>query len=206
MYMYTPKHENYARARVEEVNASFKDLCAVCDSVRGMKVTDAINFLRLAASGRVPILYRRHNKKMGHRRELGGKKGRWPMKEARIILKLLNSAVANAEQKGLIEEDLVITHIAANKQRSYARLAPRGRWRRAFYETAFAEVVLEEMPPEDEVKEKMASRSNKPKTEKIKKTEPRLGPAKTETKEAEKTEENGKKGKKNEKKETKENR
>jgi len=153
-YMYNPKNEMFARARVEDVNASFKDLGAVCDSVRGMKALDAIEMLEMAVKGRIPILYRRHNKKMGHRRELGGKKGRWPMKEARIILKLVKSAVANAEQKGLIDEDLVITHIAANKQRTYARVAPRGRWRRAFYENAFAEVVVEEVSFDDSGKGK----------------------------------------------------
>jgi len=154
--MYKPKHKNYSYAIVKDVNASFKDMCSICDNVRNMNVTEAVNLLELFSEGKKPVLYKRHNTKIGHRRELGGKKGRWPMKESKIILKLVKSALANAEQKGLIEEDLVVTHIAANKEHMYARMAPRGRWRRAFYETAFAEVVLEEVFPED-------SESQKPK-------------------------------------------
>ena len=156
MYMYTPKHKDYACARVEDVNASFKDLCAVCDSVRGKNINDAVEYLELASEGKVAVYYRRHNTKLGHRRELGGKKGRWPMKECKIVLNLVYSAAANADQKGLSENDLIITHIAANKLRSYARMAPRGRWRRAFYETAFAEVVVEEQfeDEKDDVKVK----------------------------------------------------
>jgi large subunit ribosomal protein L22 len=133
-----------AKARVEGVDASFKDLCAVADNIRYKKVAEALKILEDVISGKMPIYYRRHNKKMAHRRELGGKKGRWPKKEARIVLKLLKSAIANARNLGMDEEKLKVIHAAANKKNIYPRLQPKGRRIRHNYETARFEVALAE--------------------------------------------------------------
>ncbi|MCX8167103.1 MAG: 50S ribosomal protein L22 [Candidatus Micrarchaeota archaeon] len=144
MYSYKSKRQ-HAKARLEDINASFKDLCAVCDNVRNMRVQDAILFLSLAKDMRIPVYYRRWNKKLGARKELKGKKGRYPEKAARLVLKLLKSAVANAEQKNLDVENLYIAHIAANKKNIYPRLAPKGRRIIQNLETARVELVLEEL-------------------------------------------------------------
>jgi len=185
MYMYTPTSDNFARARAEDVNASFKDLGAVCDAVRGMNVIDAINYLNDVVNEIVPVYYKKHNKGMGHRRQLGGRKGRWPMKEAKIVMKLIMSAVANASAKGLIEEDLVITHIAANKQHIYARMAPRGRQRRSFYETAFVEVVVEETMPFDQPdKKRKHIKADVRQAKQLQKTKPKVKEKEKEKKQA----------------------
>ena len=89
--------ERCARARLEDVNASYKDLSEVCGVVRNKKTDWAIEFLDKASRGEVPVLFRRHNTKFGHRRELGGRKGRYPQKAAGLVLKAIKSAIANGK-------------------------------------------------------------------------------------------------------------
>lgn len=65
--------DNCARARVEGVNASYKDLSEVCGVIRNKKTDWAVSFLEKASEGTVPVRFRRHNRNLGHRRELGGR-------------------------------------------------------------------------------------------------------------------------------------
>jgi len=134
--------EKSAKARIEGVNASYKQLSAVCDNVKGMEIEDALNFLESAAIGQQVVRFRKHNKRMAHRKELGGQKGRWPKKASKIVLQVLKNAKANADTKGLLNP--FVSHIAANKQKKYPRVAPRGKTMMANYETSFVEVILEE--------------------------------------------------------------
>ncbi len=131
-----------AKARIEGVDASWKDLCAVADLIRYKNALVAKELLEKASKGIIFVPYRRHNKKMGHRKH--GIKGRYPMKEAKIMLKLLNSAIANARVKGMDESKLKIIHVAANKKNIYYRIQPKGRPMRQRYVTARAEIILGE--------------------------------------------------------------
>jgi ribosomal protein L22 len=103
-----------------------------------------VQLLESAKLGEVPILYRKFNKKLGHRKELGGMRGRYPKKSARIVLEVLRNAMANAKNIGLGEK-LVVKHASANKQNIYPRMASKGRAMRSNYETAKVEIVLEEL-------------------------------------------------------------
>ena len=144
-YAYQPKKGNEARtarARLTGVNASYKDLCNVCMNVRGWNTEDALEFLELAAVGEKAILFTRHNHGKGHRRELGGRKGGWPVKSVKFVLEVLKNATANATKLGLGQTR--IAHIIANKQDTFPRMSPKGRRIRHDYETAFIEIVLEE--------------------------------------------------------------
>lgn len=134
--------ENCASARLEGVNASFKDLVQVCGNIRLKKADWAISFLEKASEGEVPVLYRSYNKKLGHRRELGGRKGRYPKKAAKIVLKVLLSAIANGEVKG-IGSEFVIKHACANKKMIMPRIASKGRWARSNLETSRIEIIVE---------------------------------------------------------------
>ncbi|MEM4555016.1 MAG: 50S ribosomal protein L22 [Candidatus Anstonellaceae archaeon] len=143
-YAYRPKENaKFARAVARGLNASYKDLCNVCSSVRGLPTEEALEFLELAAEGKVPIPYPKFNHGKGHRKELGGKKGGWPVKSAKLVLQVVQNAAANASKLGLGATKVV--HIMANKQHIYPRLSPKGRRIRQDYETAFVEVVLEEI-------------------------------------------------------------
>ena len=152
------KEGDYARARVEDIDASYKDLTQVCGNIRRKSAVDAITLLEKAAKMEVPIRYRSHNTRLGHRRELGGRKGRYPVKSVRIVLKVLKSAVANAAAKGFSEE-LVVVHASANRRHSYPRLASKGRRNWQDFATARVEIVLRE---KEEAKKKRAEEAKKP--------------------------------------------
>jgi ribosomal protein uL22 len=144
-YSYKGTGAKFAKSQVNDVDASFKDLGAVCDAIRYKKADAAVELLEKVSEGDTPVLYRTHNKHLGHRHELGGKKGRYPKKSAKLVLVVLKNAIANASFKGL-DEELVVKHACANKQRIMPRMAPRGTSRRSNYETARIEIVLEEWP------------------------------------------------------------
>lgn len=130
-----------ASARVEGVNASYKDLAEVCGRIRNKKTDWAVSFLEKAAEGEIPILFRRHNKNLGHRRELGGRKGRYPWKAARIVLKTLQSAMSNGKNLGLGEVYTIIA-ASANKKDIFPRMAPKGRTARSYLVTSRVEIIL----------------------------------------------------------------
>ncbi len=144
-YAYQPKKENprTARARLTGINASFKDLSEVCRNVRGKPTDWALEFLEDAKEGKKAIYFVRHCKGKGHRRELGGKKGGWPVKSIKYVLEVLQSAAANANRLNLGETR--VAHIIANKQETFPRMSPKGRRIRHDFETAFVEIVLEEV-------------------------------------------------------------
>ncbi|MFH1471182.1 MAG: 50S ribosomal protein L22 [Candidatus Micrarchaeota archaeon] len=142
-YSYKGTGAKFAKAQVHDVDASYKDLGAVCDAIRHKGTEQALELLEKVAEGNTPILFRKHNKHLGHRRELGGKKGRYPRKAAKLVLAVLKNAVANASHKGL-GDDLIVAHACANKQLILPRMAPKGRSRRSNYETAKIELVVEE--------------------------------------------------------------
>ncbi|MFA6214003.1 MAG: 50S ribosomal protein L22 [Candidatus Micrarchaeia archaeon] len=145
-----------ARARISRVNCSWKDLSEVCRNVRGKDTEAALDLLGRAAEGKQAIYFARHCKKKGHRRELGGKKGGFPVKSARAVLGVVEGAYANANKLGLGATR--IAHIMANKHATYPRMSPKGRRIRHDYEVAFIEVVLEEKQQKIEAARKAAEK------------------------------------------------
>ncbi len=146
MYSYIiekGKEGDYACARLEGVDASVKDLVQVCGNIRRKDIAFALALLEKAAEGKIPLRFRSNNKRLGHRRELGGKKGRYPRKSAKIVLGVLKSALANAQQKGLSEE-LIVTHACANKVARHLRYSPKGRRNISALTTARVEIILKE--------------------------------------------------------------
>ncbi|MEM2948353.1 MAG: 50S ribosomal protein L22 [Candidatus Anstonellales archaeon] len=189
MYSWKPENVEFAaKARVEGVDASFKDLVEVCGNIRRMKASDALSFLEKAADGKVAVLYRSNNKHLGHRKELGGKKGRYPKKAAKIVLKVLKNALNNAMQKGLLEENLFVAHACANKKFTYPRLQPKGRRTRHDYETARVEIILIEKGAEKKIKEEAKEKKEEKKEEKEMKKEGKAGKEKQEKKQKEEKE------------------
>lgn len=187
-YSFGKNGEEFAHAQRYNLDASYKDLCEVCRAIRSKKVSDAMFLLGNAERMEIPIEYKRHNKKLGHRRELGGKRGRYPIKAVKIVKRVLANAVNNARVKQLEEDTLMVVHAAANKQTSFPRLAPKGRRMRWDYVTSRVEIVLKGEPrkiaevslPENKVVKKEKSevkKSEKPAEPKPKESESKPMPA-----------------------------
>jgi len=96
-----------------------------------MKLAAAKDFLQAVIVKRKPVPFKRHRKKLAHRRGAGGS-GQFPVKTARAILRVLDNAEANATYKGLDTEKLRIVHASAHKgitipgflPRAFARATP----------------------------------------------------------------------------------
>ena len=166
MYSYKFGEYEVGKARVEDVDASYKDLAEVCSNVRGKGTEQALALLNKAATGEMPILYRKYISRLAHRGELGGKPGRYPKKAVKLVLGALISAIASAKAKGL-SEDLMVVHAAANKKNVYPRLSPKGGKRsRSYLETARIEVVVAERKPATKVGAKRPAQKTAPQPEK----------------------------------------
>jgi large subunit ribosomal protein L22 len=215
-YSIKEKQEGYAYAQEYSLNVSYKNLTQVCNNVRGLPVAKALDFLNKAEKKETAVLFSTYNKKIGHRKELGGKQGRYPVKAIGMVKKVLLNAINNARVLQMDEDTLTVAHIAANKQHVYSRLAPKGKRMRANYETAKLEIALkgdvkqiaevslpekkkkkkekvEETKPEGEVKPEVVEKEKEePKVEKkekeIKKPEEKAKPEKKEEKKVEKPE------------------
>ncbi len=66
-----------------------------------------------------------------------------PKKSSPVMLKLLNSAVANATSQGADTDDLFVKAIAVNKGAVLRRFAPRARGRAARFARTMSIVTLE---------------------------------------------------------------
>ncbi len=104
LYSYSHKvvdEKQVARAQVHDVNASYKDMSQIFGAIKHKDIKSAMQILEDAIAMKKAIPYRKFATNLGHRGELGGKKGRYPKKECKIVVDLLKNAVANAENKGL---------------------------------------------------------------------------------------------------------
>ena len=112
---YSLKAEGeYVKASAREVNVSPKATREVCKAIKGLRLDDARRFLEEVIAMKRAVPFRRYKKKVGHRSGLQGfYAGRYPVKAAKAVLRVLENLEANAEFKGMDLDRLVIFHAAA---------------------------------------------------------------------------------------------
>jgi large subunit ribosomal protein L22 len=136
-----------AKAIGRSLKISPKNALEICNCLRGMELEDAKNFLENVVEIKVPVPFKQHNKKLGHRRGLKGwPSGRFPVKAAKQILNVLNNAEANAEYKGLDTENLKIMHISSHRGYVLRGYTPRAFGRASPFntQTTHIQIVLGE--------------------------------------------------------------
>ncbi|MEN4007233.1 MAG: 50S ribosomal protein L22 [Methanobacteriaceae archaeon] len=134
-YAFTDK-EKTAKALGRSLKISPKHAVEICNRIRGMKVENARNYLEDVIEMKKAVPFKRHNKKVGHRRGLGGwPTGRYPVKAASYILDVLENAEANAEYKGLDSENLKIIHISSHRGYVIRGWTPRAFGRASSFNT-----------------------------------------------------------------------
>ncbi len=116
-YAYTEDDKTKtAKALGRSLKISPKHAVEICNKIRGMNVEEAKDYLEEVILMKKAVPFKRHNKKVGHRRGLKGwPTGRYPVKAATHILDVLENAEANAEYKGLDSENLRIMHISSHR-------------------------------------------------------------------------------------------
>lgn len=139
--------EKTAKASGREIKVSHKAAREVCKAVKGMDLSTAKILLRDAIAKKKPIPYTRYTKKLGHK---GGMEkrfvGRYPIKTAETVLRVIKAAEANAETKGLDVDRLRIMHAAAYPGIKLKRYTPRAQGRASpkYDITTHIEIVLDE--------------------------------------------------------------
>lgn len=139
MVGYSSKIEG-AKAMGRRIDMSPKHAAEICRHIKGMKAEKADEFLTKVQAKEEYVPLKRYKRKTPHRK--GGQQGRYPVKAARIIQKILRNAMSNAEQKGMDKEKLRIVHASTHRGPTYARRKPKGRWTYHQIDTTHVEIIV----------------------------------------------------------------
>lgn len=139
-YAYQKSEENTAKAVGRNLNISPKQGTEICKYVRGRPLNQAKMLLQQAIDGKRAVPFTRFSNGLGHKPGISA--GRYHPKACSQILTILQSAEANAKNKGYSSSDLKVVHISM-------QIGPRnphyGRQRRSIFKNSHIEVVLQEV-------------------------------------------------------------
>jgi len=134
-----------AKASGRELEVSPKAAREVCNVIKGMRLSEAKEFLEAVIEKKKPVPYFRYKKEVPHRHGLEGWcAGKYPVKAAKEILRVLEGVEANAELKDLDLEKLRVIHAAAQRARKIKKFIPRafGRSSPNFENLTHVEIVV----------------------------------------------------------------
>ncbi len=129
------RKEKMARAFGLDLPISWKTAIMVCNVLRNKPLDDAKKLLNEVIKKKKAIPVTKYNFDRGHKKGIGP--GRFPVKAGREILKIIESAEANAHQKNI--ENLILKHICVHRA---SKPWHYGRQRRRQMKRAHVEVVL----------------------------------------------------------------
>jgi large subunit ribosomal protein L22 len=117
-----------AQAYGRDMPCSPKSGRNVARAIKGMPVARAKAFLEEVKELKTAVPFRVRVRKIHHRKG-GMGSGRYPVQTVKCMLKVLESAEANAEYKGLDKDRLVITHSTAYQGTVIQAFTPRAQGR-----------------------------------------------------------------------------
>ncbi|MGI6471634.1 MAG: 50S ribosomal protein L22 [Candidatus Methanomethylophilaceae archaeon] len=134
-----------AKAVGRDMPVSPKFAREVVGMIRGKKVEVAAIMLEEVMEQKRPVPLKRYNKRVSHKAGVGP--GRYPVKAAKAVLSVLESAMSNAEYKGLNVESMVISTISVSRGAVIPGHMPRAQGRATPWnqETVNIEVIIEEV-------------------------------------------------------------
>lgn len=122
------KHDEsqLGKAKGESLPISFKKAVEFCRLLQGKRLSLAYKIIEEVKSMKVAVPFRRYNASVAHKKNIGP--GRFPVKTAIELEKILKNAEKNAVAKGLDSASLEILHISADKgPTTYKPARHRGR-------------------------------------------------------------------------------
>ena len=139
--------ERMARASGRDLRISPKHSVELLREIRGMMLNDALRYLDDVIAKRRPVPMKRFNDSQGHKPGKGFGPGRYPVKVAKAVKKILLNVKNNAEQKGLDVDRLKIIHAAAHRGPVLRGYIPRAFGRATPFneQTTHIEIVVEEI-------------------------------------------------------------
>ncbi len=140
-----------ARAYGRDLDCSPKSGRNVARALKGMPIGRAKEFLASVARLETPVPFKVRVRKIHHRRGEGFGPGKWPVGTVTRFLKVIESAEANAEYKGLDKERLIITHATAYQGTVTQAFTPRamGRATAHYNRKCNFEVILTQVGDEE---------------------------------------------------------
>jgi len=132
-----------ARAFGRELPIPTKKTVELCRALRGKTVAQARDYLERVARLEQAVPFRRYNRWVAHKPGIGP--GRFPVKSAKSVLKILESAAKNATDNGLEPEEMVVRIIAPHRGTIRKGMMPRAHGRSSPWNqvTVNLEIVLE---------------------------------------------------------------
>ena len=137
-----------AIASARDIDISPKAAREICNTIKGMFLDKAKEYLEEVTLKKKAVPYKRHKKHVAHRKELSKwPAGRYPIKAAEKILEVLENAENNAEFKGLDVERMKIIHASSQKGMIVKRYIPRahGSSTPRFNYLSHIEIAIEEV-------------------------------------------------------------
>lgn len=137
-----------AISSAREIDISPKASREICNTIKGMFLDKAKEYLEDVIQMKAAVPYKRHKKHVAHRKELSKwPAGRYPIKAAKKILEVLENAENNAEFKGLDVERMKIIHAATHKGMIIKRFIPRAQGSSSprFNYLSHVEIAIEEV-------------------------------------------------------------
>lgn len=134
-----------AKAIGKDMPVSPKFAREVVGMIRGKKVEDAAVMLEEVIVKKRAVPLKRYNKRVSHKAGIGP--GRYPVKAAKAILSIIESASSNAEYKGLDVSSMSVTTISISRGRTIPghKARAQGRATQWNQETVNIEVIIEEV-------------------------------------------------------------
>ena len=134
-----------AKARAKDQQVSPKFAREVVGMIRGRKVEEAAVMLEEVIAKKRAVPLKRYNKRVSHKAGIGP--GRYPVKAAKAILSIIESASSNAEYKGLDVSSMSIATISVSRGVTVPGHMPRAHGRATQWnqETVNIEVIIEEV-------------------------------------------------------------
>lgn len=145
-YTQEYKIETMARAYGRELPLAWKKSVELARQLRGKTVDQAREYLERVVALKQPVPMRTYRRWVAHKAGTGP--ARYPVNAAKAFLKILESAVANAEFTGKEDPDtMVIRVINAHKGRTSKGFRPRAYGRSSPWDqdSVNLEIVLEEV-------------------------------------------------------------
>lgn len=105
--------DHFAIAKSLNLPISKKQSYEIANFLRNKKLKKAKQMLEQVLQKKIAVPYKRFNRDVGHKPGIAS--GRYPEKAAKEFLILLNSVEANADNKGLDSDNLIISELRSTQ-------------------------------------------------------------------------------------------
>jgi len=142
--------ETMAKASSTNLSISLKKTVETANAIKGKTVTNALVYLNKVTEEKIAVPYKRYVMGVAHQKGKGIASGGYPVNVAKELIRLINGAKKNAEEKEISGELYVIS---VSGRKGTTRYRP-GRFSGRVMKSTNLEVIVGLKPKKEEVKTK----------------------------------------------------